>query len=279
MSAADKINDLLMAIDNSDTNETKENRNDDSEKSVCMKWNKDDIQLYDTFIFDCDGVVWLSQTAIPGAKEILEQLTSLKKRIIYLSNNSTKDIKMYTEKFKKLFNVDAEPEQIFTSATATASYLTLIIPKIKTYLKQVKILLIGSQGLYNILQNEINKQNHENVSIVWTRKDIPNWDKICVSELIEMDLDQNIGVIIAGWDYNYGYNDIGLACRYLHEMKHEVHLVGTNDDQTFPAKPGVLIAGTGSLLAAIKAISPIQMKICGKPHKLLFHLIKNQINV
>merc|ERR1719384_676740 len=97
-----------------------------------------------------------------------------------------------------------------------------------------------------------------------------------MSELAEMSLDPNVAIIVAGWDREYGYIDIGLVCRYLHEMKHDVHLVGTNDDPTCPVKPGVCLAGTGSMLASIKALSPIQMKICGKPHKLLFDLIKQK---
>ena len=280
MSATDKLNALLTTIDNKDTNETKENKsnNDNIDKSLCMKWNKDNIKNYSTFIFDCDGVVWLQSTAIPGAKEVLNELVSMGKQVIFLSNNSTKDIKMYTDKFLKLFDLKVEPNQIFTSAVATASYLSVIIPKLKKELKEIKILLIGSQGLYNMIENEIKINKFENVSIVWTRKDIENFDKMSVAELTEMKLDENIGIVVAGWDHFYGYKDIALACRYLNEnvKLHEMHLIGTNDDQTFPAKPGILLAGTGSLLASIKAVSPIEMKVCGKPHKLLFDLIKSK---
>ena len=99
-----------------------------------------------------------------------------------------------------------------------------------------------------------------------------------VAELTEMELDPEMYIVIAGWDHFYGYKDIALACRYLNENQklHEMHCIGTNDDQTFPAKPGILLAGTGSLLASIKAVSPIEMIVCGKPHKLLFDLIKQK---
>ena len=69
---------------------------------------------------------------------------------------------------------------------------------------------------------------------------------------------------------------IALVTRYLHEIKHQVHLIGTNEDQTYPAKPGIVVAGTGSLLASIECVSPIEMKVCGKPQKLLLDLIRKK---
>eukprot|EP00486_Rosalina_sp_Unknown_P016382 CAMPEP_0201586008 /NCGR_PEP_ID=MMETSP0190_2-20130828/127841_1 /ASSEMBLY_ACC=CAM_ASM_000263 /TAXON_ID=37353 /ORGANISM="Rosalina sp." /LENGTH=192 /DNA_ID=CAMNT_0048033043 /DNA_START=504 /DNA_END=1082 /DNA_ORIENTATION=- len=131
-----------------------------------------------------------------------------------------------------------------------------------------------------MIENEINDNKFENVEIVWTRKDIDNFDKMSVAELTDMTLDPEMYIVVAGWDHFYGYKDIALACRYLNEGQKlhgdNMYCVGTNDDQTFPAKPGILLAGTGSLLASIKAVSPMEMKVCGKPHKLLFDLIKNK---
>ena len=77
-------------------------------------------------------------------------------------------------------------------------------------------------------------------------------------------------------DQYYNYNDTSIVCRYLNEFNNML-LVGSNDDTTFPAKPGIVLAGTGSLLACIKACHPKQeMVVCGKPHKLLFDLIVGQ---
>merc|ERR1712087_999784 len=132
-----------------------------------MQWNKANIDKYDTFIFDCDGVVWLSKKAIPGAKETLQKLSALKKQILFLSNNSTKDIAMYQNKFMQLFDYKAQTNQIFTSAVAAAAYISFLIPAIKKYLQNIKILLIGSEALYKIICAEIELQKHKNVSVIW----------------------------------------------------------------------------------------------------------------
>ena len=185
-----------VAVNDAEINESKENEN-----KVCLQWNKKDINKYDTFIFDCDGVVWLSKSAIPGAKETLHKLTALKKQIIFLSNNSSKDISMYQSKFKQLFDYSAKKDQIFTSAVAATSYISILIPQIQKYLKQISIVLIGSQALYNMITAEIKAAKYDNVSIIWTRQDVPNLHQLSMSELAELKLDPHAAIVCAGIDY------------------------------------------------------------------------------
>jgi len=268
----DKVDALVAQMD---VNDQKSNDQADDAAAVCMQWTRGNLKEYDTFIFDCDGVVWLQKTAIPGAKEALHELVKQKKRVLFLSNNSTKDISMYTNKFKTLFDLHVAPNQIFTSASATAAYLNVAIPKMRKHLDKITILMIGTQGLYNMLQSEIEAQHHEDVEIMWTRKDVANLDTLSIADIVNMELDPTVGIVIAGFDGKYGYNDISLACRYLNEMEH-CCLIGTNDDVTFPMGPGIVLAGSGSLMAALQAVAPMEMKICGKPHKLLFDLIRQK---
>lgn len=60
------------------------------------------ISKYDTFLFDCDGVLWSGDDLIPGATSVLEKLRSQKKRVIFVTNNATKSRKAYKGKFDKL---------------------------------------------------------------------------------------------------------------------------------------------------------------------------------
>ena len=45
---------------------------------------------YDTFLFDCDGVIWLDTEAVPNVPETLALLRKKGKRILFVSNNATK---------------------------------------------------------------------------------------------------------------------------------------------------------------------------------------------
>lgn len=54
----------------------------------------------DTFLFDCDGVLWEHNEIFPGAKEALVKLKKLGKKVLYVTNNSTKTRAQYHEKIQ-----------------------------------------------------------------------------------------------------------------------------------------------------------------------------------
>jgi ribonucleotide monophosphatase NagD (HAD superfamily) len=67
-----------------------------------MKWIRFYLIVMVNVCFDKKGVIWRGNDLIPGAKEFLAYLRSLKKSILFVSNNSTKSRLEYQEKFKKL---------------------------------------------------------------------------------------------------------------------------------------------------------------------------------
>ena len=253
-----------------------EKKNNDTDP--CL-WDTSLLEKFDTFIFDCDGVVWQASKPVDGAKESLQHLLSkLNKKLIFLSNNSTKTIETYQEKFKKLFGLDISKEHIFTSAIATASYLTTLANNndgnkndFTFDIKKDKVLLIGAIGIYSIIKDY-------GFNVIWTQndKDFPGLRNMKPNEIADLKLDESVKIVVAGMDISFTYNDTSIACRYLNELN--TKFVGSNDDTTFPAKPGIVLAGTGSLLKCIEATLPAnkKMTVCGKPHKLLFDLIVNK---
>jgi 4-nitrophenyl phosphatase len=65
------------------------------------------IAKYDTFLFDCDGVLWSGDEIIPGAVKVLEKLRSKGKQVIFVTNNASKSRKAIKVKFDKL-NIEAK---------------------------------------------------------------------------------------------------------------------------------------------------------------------------
>jgi 4-nitrophenyl phosphatase len=76
------------------------------------------LDKYDTFLFDCDGVLWNGDTIVDGVKDVLSMLRSKRtppsrihysradrgseKSIIFVTNNATKSREDYKKKFDKL---------------------------------------------------------------------------------------------------------------------------------------------------------------------------------
>ena len=46
------------------------------------------VDATETFIFDCDGVIWKGDSLIEGVPETLDLLRSMGKRLIFVTNNS-----------------------------------------------------------------------------------------------------------------------------------------------------------------------------------------------
>ena len=77
------------------------------------------LDRYDTWLFDCDGVLWRGSTLVDGAKEFLQLLRSKSgvfcvpfswlltffledKNVIFVTNNASNSRATYKNKFDKL---------------------------------------------------------------------------------------------------------------------------------------------------------------------------------
>ncbi|XP_020270698.1 phosphoglycolate phosphatase 1B, chloroplastic-like [Asparagus officinalis] len=104
------------------------------------------IGSVETFIFDCDGVIWKGDTLISGVPETLDTLRSKGKRLVFVTNNSTKSRKQYGKKFETL-GLNVNEEEIFASSFTAAAYLKSI-----DFPKDKKVYVIGEEGILKELE-------------------------------------------------------------------------------------------------------------------------------
>uniref|UniRef100_I1L678 Phosphoglycolate phosphatase n=1 Tax=Glycine max TaxID=3847 RepID=I1L678_SOYBN len=104
------------------------------------------IDSVETFIFDCDGVIWKGDKLIDGVPETLDMLRSKGKRLVFVTNNSTKSRKQYGKKFETL-GLNVSEEEIFASSFAAAAYLKSI-----DFPKDKKVYVIGEDGILKELE-------------------------------------------------------------------------------------------------------------------------------
>jgi 4-nitrophenyl phosphatase len=74
------------------------------------------------WILDLDGVVWLGEDVIPGVPEAIERLRGAGHRLLFLTNNSSRQVGDLVTKFDGM-GIPVEANEIVTSAQAAATML------------------------------------------------------------------------------------------------------------------------------------------------------------
>lgn len=219
-----------------------------------MEWKTEYVDRYDTFLFDCDGVIWRNQEPIEGAKESLAELRRLKKRVLFISNNATKNRDQYLQKFRD-FGIEAEKGEIFNSAYIVAQFLS-------THTEFDKntdvVLLIGERGLMEELEEK------------YIRYIYPLRSNEYDSEMIK--------AVVVGLDREFAYYQGTRALRALTDNK-DCMFISSNQDLTFPVEGGKIIPGAGSIVAMIRAASGKEPTNMGKPEQHAFKIIQKEFNL
>ncbi len=195
-------------------------------------------------IFDMDGVIYRGNTPIEGAKEVIDYLKSRNIPFIFLTNNSTKNAKMYREKLLSL-GIDVEEDRIITSGYATACYL-------QKHFKKGKVFVIGGKGLVKEIKNI-------------------GWEIMSVEEAKERW--REVDYVVVGLDTKLTYEKLKYGTLAI---RNGAKFIGTNPDTTYPGEGGIL-PGAGSILAALKASTDIEPLIIGKPNEPVFEVVKEKL--
>ncbi len=83
--------------------------------------------LYDAYIFDLDGTVYLGNTLLPTAGETIATLRRLGRRTVFLSNNPTHTREEYAAKLTRL-GLPTPPADIINSSLVMVDFLRRRLP-------------------------------------------------------------------------------------------------------------------------------------------------------
>ncbi|XP_065619227.1 phosphoglycolate phosphatase 1A, chloroplastic [Quercus suber] len=151
------------------------------------------INSVETFIFDCDGVIWKGDKLIDGVPETLDMLRSKGKRLVFVTNNSTKSRKQYGKKFET-FGLNVNEEEIFASSFAAAAYLKSI-----NFPKDKKVYVIGEDGILKEL---------ELAGFQYLGGPDDGGKKIELKPGFLMEHDKDVGAVVVGFDRYFNYYKI-----------------------------------------------------------------------
>ncbi|SFI87361.1 TIGR01457 family HAD-type hydrolase [Thermoflavimicrobium dichotomicum] len=186
------------------------------------------MKKYEGYLIDLDGTLYRGSEMIPDAVEFIKRLQQAERRYLYLTNNSSRLPEQVAERLRA-FGFPAKPEQVYTSALATANYL-------KEELSSPYVYVIGEEGL---------KRAIEEAGCTLT--------------------ENNPEVVVVGIDRQFTYEKMKKASLFIRQG---AQLIGSNPDKALPTEIG-LLPGAGSLIAAIATATGVKPLIIGKPEPII----------
>ncbi|MDD3831099.1 MAG: HAD-IIA family hydrolase [Clostridia bacterium] len=180
------------------------------------------------YICDMDGVIYHGNRLLDGVKQFVEWLYKNDKQFLFLTNNSQKSPRELQQKLKCM-GLDVDQSNFYTSAMATASFLSSQAPNTTAY-------VIGDSGLLTALHQAGIDFN-----------------------------DVNPEYVVIGETNNYNFGNI---CKATQLVNQGAKLIGTNSDVTGPAEHGIVPA-CKALIAPIEIATERKAYFVGKPNPLM----------
>jgi len=223
----------------------------------------DFIAAMDTFIFDCDGVLWNEKGPLDGAVEVLQELRKLGKRIFFVTNNSSKSRAQYLKKFEK-FGIEARKEEIYGTSYAVAYYLKEILKFDK------KVYTVGTTGM-------VEELDELKIPHTGSGPD-PSAGGYNMTEWTSFTLDPEVGAVVCGFDEHFSYHKIIKAASYL--AKDSCLFIATNHDDRFPfSGSDIVVPGTGCFVISVETAARRKAKVIGKPETIMFDCMNSRHDI
>ncbi|XP_035616953.1 glycerol-3-phosphate phosphatase-like [Oncorhynchus keta] len=218
------------------------------------------LDSMDNVLFDCDGVIWRGDQAIPGTPDIINLLKKNGKKVFFVTNNNTKARKMYADKLA-LNGFNVTEDDVFGTAYCSAMYLK------KVSKLHGKVYLIGSNAM---------RQELEKVEIQQT---VVGPDPISGVQMdwANVPLDPEVKAVVVGFDEHFSYMKLNRALQYLNNP--DCLLVGTNTDTRLPLEEGKAVPGNGCNLKAVETAAQRQAQTVSKPNHIMYDCVASQFGL
>ena len=190
---------------------------------------------------DADGVLHRGRQILPGAVELLSELTARGVPFRIVTNNSRQQGHEGAAYFRQL-GLPVPPDAVVTSAETMATYVREHAPNGRP----PRVFVLGEMALSNTLRAG-------GCQIVRTRPDF-----VCV-----------------GVDYRLSYSRLARASQAARECG---RLVAANLDSTIPREHGE-IPGVGAIVAAVSVAAGVEPIVAGKPSPTMFTLAVRQMGL
>lgn len=187
-------------------------------------------RLYAGYILDLDGTVYLGDQLLPGARRLLAALRELGRRVLFLSNNPTKDPRAYAEHLTRL--------GIAASAAEVLNPLVTMPRWLRQHHPHAVVFPIGEEPLQRALR-AAGFRLSENPA--------------------------EIDIVIASYDRTFDYRKLQIAFDAIWYYR-RARLITTNPDPYCPFPGGRGEPDAAAVVAAIEACTGARCEAnVGKP--------------
>jgi arabinose operon protein AraL len=186
------------------------------------------------YIFDLDGTIYLGERLIPGARETIERLKSLSKKIVYLSNKPLQTRGDYAAKLTFL-GIPTDPAEVINSSMVMARWLSKRAPGASIY-------IIGESPLIE----EMTEAGF----------------RLCQNP-------DEIQYVIASFDRTFEYRKLNIA---FQAIRKGAHFVATNPDRTCPVEGGE-VPDCAAMIGAVEGATGRKVEtVVGKPSDIMIQV-------
>ncbi len=193
------------------------------------------LELFDGFIFDMDGVLYIQNEPIESALSFANVVKTSGKQRLFLTNNSKFTRDEYRDKLTRMGVTGVEESEILTSAFVAVLYLHR-----NRDIRGRTAFALGGRGL---------RAELEDAGI----------------RVLEGDAGREADFVLVGWDTDLTFERLKNAVLAVNAG---ADFIATNDDATFPAPDG-LWPGAGAIVAAVERATGQKPLIVGKPHRCM----------
>ncbi len=186
--------------------------------------------LYDAYLFDLDGTIYLGDGLLPGARRLVQELRRRGIPVRFLSNNPTKDPAQYAEKLGRLGLPTPVEDIANTVATMTRWLLA-----------------------------------HHPGATVFPIAEQPLVDAFAAAGIAMSEDPAEIDIVVASYDRGFDYRKLQIAFDAIWFHKRAI-LVATNPDRYCPFPGGRGEPDCAAVVAAIEASTGTRcQQVVGKP--------------
>ena len=187
------------------------------------------MKRYKAYLIDLDGTMYKGADEVDGAAQFINYLNKNHLPHLYVTNNSTKTPEQVIQKLQDM-HIDAQPDEVVTSALATADYISDAHPGASVY-------MIGGHGL-----------------------------KMALTEAgLTVKNDEHVDYVVIGLDEQVTYEKFAVATL---AVRNGAKFISTNPDVSIPKERGFL-PGNGAITSVVSVSTGIQPEFIGKPEPII----------